>query len=64
MQKYTDNLRPVAVQETQEILGLLSEAVSELATSRKRTSESMLLMVRDELYALLADIRYERDNKE
>lgn len=53
-------IEPMLVQETQELLGMLSDAVSELAAKDARgddDAQEMLRVVRDEAYSLLADVR-------
>lgn len=59
-------IEPVLVQETHELIGMLSDAVSELAAKDARgddDAQEMLRLVRDEIHTLIADIRASADGK-
>jgi hypothetical protein len=53
-------IEPVLVQETQELLGMLSDAVTVLAAKASRgddDAQSVLRQIRDEIHTLTADAR-------
>jgi hypothetical protein len=54
------------VQETHELIGMLHDAVSELAAKDARgddEAQEMLRLVRDEIHTLLADVLASADGK-